>query len=217
MNKTVVDMPLLGGLSESERDALINCGAVKNYGRGAIVLNEGDHSHSMYVILSGRVKVYLSDEEGNEVILNTLGTGDYFGELSLLDDAPRSASVVTLEPCRLLILSEGNFKQLLASHPEVAFQVLKDLIRRVRRLSENVRSLALLDVYGRVARTLLDLATEVSGKLMVTERLTHKDLAGRVGASREMVTRILRDLVVGGYIQMENKYIIICKRLPSEW
>jgi CRP/FNR family cyclic AMP-dependent transcriptional regulator len=217
MNKTLVDMPLLVGLSEGEREALINCGAVKNYGKGAIILNEGDNTHSMYVILSGRVKVYLSDEEGNEVILNTLGTGDYFGELSLLDEAPRSASVVTLEPCRLLILSEANFKQLLASHPDVAFQVLKDLIQRVRRLSENVRSLALLDVYGRVARTLLDLATEVNGKLMVTERLTHKELASRVGASREMVTRILRDLVVGGYIQMENKYIVICKRLPSEW
>jgi len=217
MTKTLEQVPIFSGLSESELDALVNCGAVKHYGKGTIIINEGDDTHSMYIILSGRAKVYLSDEEGKEVILNALGPGQYFGELSLLDDAPRSASVVALEPCKLLLISEGTFRECLASKPTVVFRILKDLCRRVRGLSENVKSLALLDVYGRIARTLLDLGVEENGKIVIKERLTHQDLANRVGASREMVTRILRDLVVGGYIRMEGKHIIINKRLPSEW
>lgn len=204
------------GLTEEHLRELARNGVRRTFPKNAVVINEGDATDSLYIILSGKVKVYLADESGKEVVLNTEGPGSYFGEM-VLDGGPRSASVMTLEPCTFSIAGKNEFKKFLTDNPEVAIHIIENLIARTRALTDNVKSLALLDVYGRVARTLLDLAGEHDGKLVVAEKMTQQDLANRVGASREMISRILKDLCSGGYIEFEGKKITIKKKLPSRW
>ncbi len=211
------NVPLFSGLSEQEIQAISHHAVTKRFIKNTVVINEGDNSDSLYVILSGRVKIYLSDEDGKEVILNNQGPGDYFGELALIDEAPRSASVMTTEDCKLSIINKHDFAACLKNHPEIALSLIKDLSARMRSLTENVKSLALMDVYGRVARTLLNLAVEENGKLVIQEKLTQKDIANMVGASREMVSRILKDLSIGGYISVDKRRITINERLPAAW
>lgn len=211
------NIPLFSGLGEQEIQAISHHAVTKRFVKNTVVINEGDNSDSLYVILSGRVKIYLSDEDGKEVILNNQGPGDYFGELALIDEEPRSASVMTTEDCKLSIINKHDFAACLQKHPEIALSLIKDLSQRMRSLTENVKSLALMDVYGRVARTLLNLSVEEDGKLVIQERLTQKDIANMVGASREMVSRILKDLSIGGYITVDKKRITINERLPAAW
>ena len=209
-------IPLFEGLPEAELRALSERTITRTYPKQAIIVNEGDESDSLYLILSGRVKVYLADEHGKELILAIKGPGQYFGEM-VLDDQPRSASVVTLEPAQFAVLSRADFRAFLLRHPEVALVLIQNLIRVARGLNQNVRNLAMLDVYGRVARILLELAVEQGGKLVIPEKLTQKDIAARVGASREMINRILRDLTTGGYVSMEAGRITINKAPPPRW
>jgi CRP/FNR family cyclic AMP-dependent transcriptional regulator len=169
----------------------------------------GDATDSLYIVLSGRLKVMMSDAEGKEVILSILGPGEFFGEMGLIDDAPRSASVVTLEPCELLYLSKRDFKKCLAENFEMAMAVMRGLVRRLREADRKIGSLALLDVYGRVARLLLDMAEDVNGEKIVTKRLPKQDIAKMIGASREMVSRVMKDLQVGGYIEMRGSNIVL--------
>jgi CRP/FNR family cyclic AMP-dependent transcriptional regulator len=209
-------IPLFQGVSDADLSALAERTAVRSYPKQAIILNEGDESDSLYLIMSGRVKIYLADEHGKELILAIKGPGQYFGEMVLDGDA-RSASVMTLEPSQFAILSRGDFKAFLLGHAEVALQLIENLIRVARGLNRSVRNLAMLDVYGRVARILLELAVERDGKLVIPEKLTQKDLAARVGASREMINRILRDLTTGGYVSVHAGRITINKAPPQRW
>lgn len=209
-------IPLFQGVQESDLRALAERTLTRSYPKQAIIVNEGDESDSLYLILAGRVKIYLSDETGKELILAIKGPGQYFGEM-VLDEQPRSASVMTLEPAQFACLSRADFKAFLLKHAEVALQLIQNLIRVARGLNQNVRSLAMLDVYGRVARILLELAVERDGKMVIPERLTQKDLAARVGASREMINRILRDLTTGGYVSVEAGRITINKAPPARW
>jgi len=178
-------------------------------------VSEGDHSDSLYIILSGKVKVFLSDE-GRSLTLRSLGPGDYFGEIAL-DEGPRSASVMTLEPCTFAVVSRETFAAFVSAHPDFTIRLIRKLIHMARALTNNVRSLALLDVYGRVARLLLELAVEQGGRRVIPEKLTQREIAGRVGASREMIGLILRDLAVGGYISIAGKQITINKQPPKRW
>ncbi len=205
----------LWSLPEPHLKALAEHGTVKAYPKNAVIVSEGDRSDSLYVILAGKVKVYLADEEGKEVVLNTQGAGEYFGEI-ILDEGPRSASVMTLEPSKFSIVSKDQFKQFLVRNPEASLELVRSLIHRVRALTKRVGDLALLDVYGRVARLLLELATEKDGKLTV-ERLTQQEMASRVGCSREMISRILTDLRAGGYIKMDGQQMVIAKKPPRNW
>jgi CRP/FNR family cyclic AMP-dependent transcriptional regulator len=209
-------IPLFEGLPEAELRALAERTVTRSYPKQAIIVTEGDDSDSLYLILSGRVKVYLADEHGKELILAIKGAGQYFGEM-VLDDQPRSASVITLEPAQFAVLSRADFRAFLLRHPEVALLLIQNLIRLARGLNQNVRNLAMLDVYGRVARILLELAVEQGGKLVIPEKMTQKDIAARVGASREMINRILRDLTTGGYVSMEAGRITINKAPPARW
>jgi CRP/FNR family transcriptional regulator, cyclic AMP receptor protein len=209
-------IPLFEGLPEAELRALAERTVTRSYPKQAIIVTEGDDSDSLYLILSGRVKVYLADEHGKELILAIKGPGQYFGEM-VLDDQPRSASVITLEPAQFAVLSRADFRAFLLRHPEVALALVQNLIRLARGLNQNVRNLAMLDVYGRVARILLELAVEQGGKLVIPEKMTQKDIAARVGASREMINRILRDLTTGGYVSMEAGRITINKAPPARW
>jgi len=209
--------PLFEGVPDPDLRALADRAVTRSYPKQAIIVNEGDdESDSLYLILGGRVKVYLADEHGKELILSIKGPGQYFGEM-VLDEQPRSASVMTLEPAQFAILSRADFRAFLLSHAEVALQLIQNLIRLARGLNRSVRNLAMLDVYGRVARILLELAVERDGKLVIPERLTQKDIAARVGASREMINRILRDLTTGGYVTVEDGRITINKAPPARW
>jgi CRP/FNR family cyclic AMP-dependent transcriptional regulator len=209
-------IPLFEGVPEPDLRALAERTVTRNYPKQAIIVSEGDESDSLYLILAGRVKIYLADEHGKELILAIKGPGQYFGEM-VLDEQPRSASVMTLEPAQFAILSRADFRAFLLAHPQVALQLIQNLIRLARGLNRSVRNLAMLDVYGRVARILLELAVERDGKLQIPERLTQKDIAARVGASREMINRILRDLTTGGYVSMEDGRITINKAPPPRW
>lgn len=217
MYKTLEKVPLFADLTAEELQRLWQCAALRNFPRHAIIINEGDLTDSLYVIVEGKVRVFLQDEQGKEVTLNFQGAGECFGELALLDERPRSASVQTVEPSRFAIISKADFMRCLTEHPHMAITIIRYLSRRMRALTENVRSLALMDVYGRVARTLLNLAEQQGDYLVVKERFTQQELANMVGASREMVTRILKDLVTGGYIEIEDRRITIKNRLPADW
>jgi len=216
MSADLRKIPLFQGVQEGDLDALADRTVTRSYPKQAIIVNEGDESDSLYLILAGRVKIYLSDETGKELILAIKGPGQYFGEM-VLDEQPRSASVMTLEPATFAVLSRADFRGFLLAHPAVALQLIQNLIRVARGLNQNVRSLAMLDVYGRVARILTELAVERDGKMVIPDKLTQKDIAARVGASREMINRILRDLTTGGYVSVEDGRITINKTPPARW
>ena len=201
-------------LDDDDLRALSAHATEQTYQKNVVVVNEGDQSNTIFIILSGRVKVFLRNTEGREMIINVLGPREYFGEL-VIDEGARSASIATLETCRFMIVTKADFKALVVSDPDFALKLINRLMQRVRALTDNIRSLALLDVYGRVARLLLELATEHEGRLIVPEKLTQQDIAERVGASREMISRIFKDLVTGGYISIDHKHITINRDLPG--
>ena len=206
--------PAADALDEEELRVLSEHATEQTYQKNVVVVNEGDQSNTIFVILSGRVKVFLRNAEGREMVINTLGPREYFGEL-VMDEGARSASIATLETSRFMIVTKKDFKGLVVSNPDFALKLINRLMQRVRALTDNIRSLALLDVYGRVARLLLDMAVEQDGRLVVPEKLTQQDIAERVGSSREMISRIFKDLVFGGYISIENKQITINRDLPQ--
>ena len=182
-----------------------------------MLINEGDQANAMYFIDSGKVRVYVSDDQGKEFILNTMGEGEYFGELSLLDDEKRSASVMTTEKAGFSIIYKDDFTDAIRKNPNLALSLLKNLTGRVRQLTDNIKTLALQDVYGRIRKTLMGLAEDQGDIQVVTEKLTQQDIANRIGSSREMVARILKDLQIGGYIETEKKQIKILKKLPESY
>jgi CRP/FNR family transcriptional regulator, cyclic AMP receptor protein len=203
-------------LDEASLHELAPHGVARAFPKNAVVVNEGDDSDSLYVLLAGRVKVFITGDDGREVVVNVIEAGDYFGELSL-DSGVRSASVMTLAPCRFFIIPHGDVEGLLAASPAFAHDLIVKLIGSVRSLTGKVRDLALKDVYGRFVSFVEENAVEHEGERVVPERLTQHDIAVRIGGSREMVSRILRDLTAGGYVAVESKKIRIIKKLPQHW
>ncbi len=207
----------LSGLSDPMVRELAERGQVRSFPKNAVIINEGDKGESLFVILSGRVKVYVSDDDGREMVLDIHGPGDYVGEMAL-DGRPRSASVMTLEPVSCSIVTREDLRAAIAANPDVAMGLIATLIERARIATDNVKNLALMDVYGRVARLLLQLARDDgSGSLVVPDRMTQQDIADRVGASRDMISRIFKDLTVGGYVTVENRSITIHRKPPARW
>jgi CRP/FNR family cyclic AMP-dependent transcriptional regulator len=203
-------------LTAAELRALSEGGAIKSFKKHAVIVSEGDETDSLFVILSGRVKIFVADESGKEVVLGTQGPGEYFGEM-VLDGGPRSASVMTLEPSRFVAIPRRKMRDFLRAQPDFAIRLVEKLIRRSRALTASVKNLALMDVYGRVARLLLELAEEDGGALVIREKLTQQDIASRIGASREMVSKILNDLAAGGYLSTAHKRITMHKAPPRHW
>jgi CRP/FNR family cyclic AMP-dependent transcriptional regulator len=197
-------------------EAVAKGATVRVFPKNAILVNEGDETDSLYVMLAGRVRVYVGDGEGRELQLNVLGPGEYFGEVTL-DGGPRSASIMAVDETRCAVIKRNELLALVESEPQFALHMVRKLASRVRDLTENMRSLALMDVYGRVARLLLELAVERDGRLVIEEPLTHKDIASRIGASREMVSRIFSDLTAGGYVGKENGRLVIMRKPPPHW
>lgn len=196
--------------------ALAPHGLTRTFRKNAVVVNEGDQTDSLYVVLSGRVKVFVTGEDGKELVVSTIEAGDYFGEV-VLDGGPRSASVMTLEVCRLFVIPHGDVEGMLTASPAFARSLIGKLTGTVRVLTAKVRDLALKDVYGRFVRFVEENAVERDGERRVPERLTQGDVAERIGGSREMVSRIVRDLSAGGYIAVDAKQIRVLRKLPPHW
>jgi CRP/FNR family cyclic AMP-dependent transcriptional regulator len=206
----------LAALTDPTVRQIAGHGQMRSFPKHAIIINEGDASNSVFIILTGRVKVFSSDEGGREIVFNDFGPGEYIGEMSL-DGRPRSASVMTLEPSTFSVVDRDQFRAAIAANPDIALQIISTLITRARIASTSVKNLALLDVYGRVARLLLDLAEDKDGVLVIPDKLTQQDIGDRVGASRDMVSRIFKDLVAGGYIKNDHKIITILRKPPERW
>ncbi len=206
----------LAPLTPETLRAIASTGVLRNYPKNAVLINEGDLGDSLYIVLSGRVKVYSSNAAGREVVIAFHGPGEYLGEMSL-DGSPRSASVVTLEPTTCALVTRASFREFILAHPDFALHLIEKLICRMRATTESVKSLALSDVYGRLVKLLLTLAVERDGKLIVPEKLTQQDIAERVGASRDMISRLLKDLVAGGYLSVSDRTITVLKKPPPGW
>ena len=192
-------------------------GQMRTFPRNTIIINEGDRGDSLFVIIAGKVKVFVSDRDGREMILDIHGCGDYVGEMAL-DGRPRSASVMTLEPTTCSVLTRDALRVAIAANPDVAMSLISTLIERARIATDNVKNLALMDVYGRVARLLLSMAQEeTDGTLVVRERMTQQDIADRVGASRDMISRILKELTIGGYVTIADRQITLHRKPPPRW
>lgn len=203
-------------ISESLLDAIAQRGTQRSYPTHAILINEGDTGDALFIVLSGRLKVFSSSEDGRDVVLSELGPGDYFGELSL-DGGTRSVSVQALEPCSCRVVQGRELRLFLAEQPEFALHLTLKLIRMVRRLTEQVKSLALQDVYGRMVQLLMDLSDPDGDERPLRQRLTQKDIAERIGSSREMVNRVMKELTAGGYVELRDGRHVILRKLPSAW
>jgi CRP/FNR family cyclic AMP-dependent transcriptional regulator len=203
------NVPMFAGFPDESLRLLATLVTRKSVSRGTTIMVAGDQTDSLYIVISGRLKVMMSDAEGKEVILAILGSGEFFGEMGLIDDAPRSANVVSIEPCELLCVTKRDFKRCLAENFEMSMAVMRGLVRRLREADRKINSLALLDVYGRVARLLIDMSEEVDGQKVVTKRLPKQDIAKMIGASREMVSRVMKDLQLGGFIEMRGSTIVL--------
>lgn len=203
------NVPLFSMLSESQLALLLKEVSRKSFPRGTAIIAAGDITDSLYVIISGRFKVMISDDEGREVILAILGPNEFFGEMGLIDDHPRSASVVAIEACEVLMLSKRDFKKCLEENFEMAMTVMRGLVKRLREADQKIGSLALMDVYGRVARLLLEVAETIDGQKVVTKKLAKQDIAKMIGASREMVSRVMKDLQAAGAIEIRAGSIFL--------
>jgi CRP/FNR family cyclic AMP-dependent transcriptional regulator len=203
-------------LPEELLGALATHGHTRAYAKGTIVVTEGEPALSMYLIHEGTLRVFVSDENGKEVELNTMGAGEYFGEL-MLGSQVRTATVQTTSKARLTMITRAEFEQALSKQPTLAFHVIQHLIDRVRQLSRNVQGLVSMDVYGRVVRLFNELARDDGGKRIVPGPLSQQKIADRVGASRSMINRILQDLAAGGYIEVTRERIVLRKPLPKRW
>ena len=194
-------------------------GVARSYPKKAVLINEAETGDSLFVLLKGSCKVFAMDESGREITYGTVHTGDYFGEMSF-DGGPRSASVITLEPSTCAVVSSAAVAEHLAAEPQFAMNLVLQVIRRARAATEAARNMALLDVYGRLVSVLEKhdgpSTTHPDGSVTL-ESITHQEMASRVGASREMVSRLLKDLEKGGYIQMGTKRLVLLKKLPARW
>jgi CRP/FNR family transcriptional regulator, cyclic AMP receptor protein len=203
------NVPLFSVLPEHQLALLTSVVSRKTFPRGTTIIAAGDTTESLYVVISGRLKVMMSDDEGREVILAMLGPTEFFGEMGLLDDHPRSASVVAIEACELLSLAKRDFKKCLAENFEMTMTVMRGLVKRLREADQKIGSLALMDVYGRVARLLFEMSETIDGQQVVTKKLAKQDIAKMIGASREMVSRVMKDLQSGGYIEVRPGSILL--------
>ena len=214
--ETLSKTALFNGLEQADIAIVVSQTVIRQFPRNTVIVSQGDDTDSLYVIVKGKVDVFLHNDKGKEIIINTLGVCESFGELAPLGGIPRQASIITTEDSTFGIISRQVFMDTLLIKPSISMRIIDLLISRIQDLTEEVSSLALEDVYNRVVRVLYKHADEVGEKL-VTEKLTQQDIASRVGATREMVHRILKELKTGGYISIEGKHITIERKLPPGW
>lgn len=210
-------VPLFSQLSDAQAESLAAAVIKRRYRRGEFIVEQGQRSNTLFILLSGRARVISSHTRGREVILATMGQGDYIGEMSLIDNEPHSATVRAETQTDALLLSGHEFARCMPEPNSVAFMILRGLTQRLRRADRNIESLALMDVYGRVARVLLEAATEdLKGQMIIREKISRQDIAKMVGASREMVSRVMKDLEERKFIEtLEGGSILVFDRLAA--
>lgn len=192
-------------------------GVQRRYRTHAVLIEEGDHGDTIYIVLSGRLRAFVSDARGREVTLGHHGPGEYVGEMSL-DGGPRSASVQAVEPSVCAVVTRETMLRHIAAEPEFALGLIVRLIGRARLATESARSMALLDVYSRLRRLLEERAqAQPDGTRSIAERLTHQAIASEIGCSREMVSRLLKDLEAGGYIRSSERRLVLVNGMPARW
>lgn len=199
--------------------ALGRLGVQRRYRRGALLIQEGDTGDSIYIVLEGRLRAFLSDESGKELTLGVYGPLEYVGEMSL-DGGPRSAHVEAVESSLCAAVSRDLLQRYIAEHPEFAFEIMGRLIRRARLATESARSVALIDVYGRLVLLLnatTDPKADPNSQRRLLERMTHQQISQHLACSREMVSRLLKDLETGGFIDVRDRWIWLLKPLPARW
>jgi CRP/FNR family cyclic AMP-dependent transcriptional regulator len=206
-------VPLFSSLTDEQVRVLQPCIQQRSYPRSSFILRAGEETDALYIILSGRVKVLIPDEQGREVILAVMGPNEFFGEMGLLDDLPRSASVETLEACQMLRFPKSAFIACLKDNFDLAMIIIRNLVKRMREADRKIESLALIDVYGRVARLLLDQAEEIDGMWIVKQAPPKQEIARMIGASREMVSRVVKDLQERGYIRAEKRKVYLLDKV----
>lgn len=215
-NKEPAVDDLLAVLPAPLRD-LAAQGTIRHYRANTTLIEEGDRGDTLFVVLSGSLRIFCSDPNGREITLAIYGPGEYVGEMSL-DGGPRSASVCTEEASVCAVVSGQSLRQHLAVNPEFTLELIQRLIRRTRLATESARSLALLDAYGRLVRLFDGLAVaRADGRRVLAQRLTHQEIARRIGCSRELVSRLLKDLLLGGYIALEAQRYSLLRKLPAKW
>lgn len=203
-------------LDDSVR-ALAERGDQRRYRKGTLLIQEGDFGDTLYIVLSGKVKAFSTDDRDREIVYGSYGPGDYLGEMSL-DGGPRAASVMTLEPTVCAVVTRHRLREYIAANPEFAFELLARVIRRARIATRSARSMALLNVYERVVLLLDELAIpRDDGTRVIEQRLTHSDIASRVGCSREMVSRLVKDLQTGRYVAATPDGLTLLQTLPTRW
>ncbi len=207
----LASVPMFSGLQRDELLKFAELTRERTYPKGSVILFQGDPGDSLYVLRQGRAKVVLIGEDGREVILGVLEPGAHFGELALIDDQPRSAHVIAMEDSQLLILRREDFRRRVEANPSVAWALLTELSRRLRRADQKIGGLVLLDVPGRISRLLLDLSSE-STNGSIEKPLTHQTIAQMIGASRETVSRAMKEFQQEGLIRVERRRIAVANR-----
>lgn len=200
---------LFAGLSAEAMTHLAAVTRLRTCGRGEVIVRAGELTDALYVLASGGAKVLTRDDEGREVILSLLSAGDFFGEMGLISGTSRSADVVADQPSTLVVLHQAEFRLMLAQHPELSWAIMAGMVERLRLANRKIESLALMDVYGRVARLLNDLAEACEGRRVVRRRISRVDMARMVGSSREMISRVMKDLETDGYVRISDDGIEI--------
>lgn len=205
--------PLFAGLTDDVLASVARIAMMRRFPRGQSVVRAGDRSDYVYFVLTGSLKVVVSDEDGREVILSILGQGEIFGEMSMFGEQPRSASVVAVVAADLVMISKQDFRQLMQESFDVTWRIMCNLAERLRNADRKIESLALMDVYGRVAGLLIEMAEDVDGASVVVRKISKQDIAKMIGASREMVSRVMKDLGQQGLIKETAKGIVLQERL----
>ena len=206
------NVPLFSSFSDQQLAALVPAVQHRRFPRGSYVIRAGEETDALYIILAGRAKVLIPDDDGNEVILSVIGPNEFFGEMGLLDDQPRSASVETMEPCEMLRITRSGFLNCLKDNFDAAMLIIRNLVRRLREADRKIESLALIDVYGRVARLLIEMAQPHEGQWVIEKAPPKQEIARMIGASREMVSRVVKDLHDRGVIRAEKRKIYVLDR-----
>jgi len=209
------EIPLFSRLDDKALGNLEKAAIRRAYPKNTILISKGDQSDQLFVVLKGKLKVSITDASGKEIIMSLLGAGDYFGEMAMIDGESRSATIVTTQASEVMTISRDDFHRTLMSSPELMFELLKVLARKVRIATDKLESLAFEDVYGRLVKLLIQLAKPHEDVWIVEDSLTHQEIANMIGSSREMVTRILKALTSGGYISVDRKRITIKRKLPA--
>ena len=195
-------VPLFSTMTAEQADVVAKAVTKQRFKRAEVIVEQGRKSNALFIVLSGRARVLTTDSRGREVILATLQVGDYIGEMSLIDNEPHSATVHADVPTDCLVLGRSEFDHCLDGNTAMARAVMSGLVKRLRRADQKIESLALMDVYGRVAHVLLDSAThDADGHMVIRDKISRQDVAKMVGASREMVSRVMKDLEERGYIK----------------